>query len=190
MKNLFVLFLLCTAFAGFSQENAATQDSKWTLGLGANFIDNTSSMNNQFLNSSKNWNFIPSFSIFSVERSFSENLSVSSTIALNVISSDKLQNGISIPEDVNYYGLDINGKFFFDDFIVKQSKIDSYVVLGLGINSVDDVTNQSGNLGLGFNFWFQPNLGLRLQTVGKYGFEQETLLNNHIQHSAELVLKF
>jgi hypothetical protein len=115
---------------------------------------------------------------------------VSSTIALNVISSDKLQNGISIPEDVNYYGLDINGKFFFDDFIVKQSKIDSYVVLGLGINSVDDVTNQSGNLGLGFNFWFQPNLGLRLQTVGKYGFEQETLLNNHIQHSAELVLKF
>jgi hypothetical protein len=190
MKNLFALFLLFTAFVGFSQENAATQDAKWTIGLGTNFIDNSSTVNNQFLNSSKHWNFIPAFSIFSVERSFSENLSVSSTIALNVISSDKLQNGTTIAEDVNYYGLDINGKFFFDDFIVKQSKIDSYVVLGLGINSSDDITNQTGNLGLGFNFWFKPNLGLRLQSVGKYGFEQETLLNNHIQHSAELVLKF
>jgi hypothetical protein len=55
---------------------------------------------------------------------------------------------------------------------------------------VNEVTNQTGNLGLGFNFWFQPNLGLRLQTLGKFGFEENTLLNNHIQHTAELVLKF
>lgn len=190
MKNLFTLFLLLTVIVSFGQENDNAQTSKWTIGLGANFIDNTSSMNNQYLNSSKQWNYIPALSIFSVERSFSEKLSVASSIALNVISSEKFQNGATIAEDVNYYGLDINGKFFFDDYIVKQSKIDSYVVLGLGINSVDDIMNQTGNFGLGLNFWLQPNLGLRLQTVGKYGFEQNTLLNNNIQHSAELILKF
>jgi hypothetical protein len=190
MKNLFTLFLLFTVFVSFGQENGNTQNSKWTIGLGVNFIDNTSTLNNQFLNSSKHWNFIPALSIFSVERSFSEKVSVSSSIAMNVISSEKLQNGTTLAEDVNYYGLDINGKFFFDDYIVKQSKIDSYVVLGLGINSVDDVTNQTGNFGLGLNFWLQPNLGLRLQTVGKYGFDQNVLLNNNIQHSAELILKF
>ena len=190
MKNLFTLFLLFTVFVSFGQENGNTQNSKWTIGLGVNFIDNTSTLNNQFLNSSKHWNFIPALSIFSVERSFSEKVSVSSSIAMNVISSEKLQNGTTLAEDVNYYGLDINGKFFFDDYIVKQSKIDSYVVLGLGINYVDDVTNQTGNFGLGLNFWLQPNLGLRLQSVGKYGFDQNVLLNNNIQHSAELILKF
>ena len=190
MKNLFTLFLLLTLSVGFSQENDTAKNSKWTIGLGANFIDNTSTMNNQYLNSSKQWNFIPALSIFSVERSFTEKISVASSISLNVISSEKLQNGTTITEDVNYYGLDINGKFFFDDYIVKQSKIDSYVVLGLGINSVDDIMNQTGNFGLGLNFWLLPNLGLRLQTVGKYGFEQNTLLNNNIQHSAELLLKF
>ncbi len=190
MKNLFTLFLLFTAFVGFSQENAATQDAKWTIGFGTNFIDNTSKFNRDFLNSSEHWNFISALSVFSVEKSFSENLSVSTTLALNIISSSKLQNEQTIAKDANYYGLDINGKFFFDDYIFSQSKIDSYVVFGTGINSVDDVTNQTGNLGLGLNFWFQPNLGLRLQTLGKFGFEQDTLLNNHIQHTAELVLKF
>ena len=190
MKNLLILFLFLTTFVGFSQQNGISQDAKWTIGLGANFIDNTSSVNNQFFNSSRQWNSISALSLLSVERSFSEKLSVSSTIAMNVISSKKLQNGMTIAEDLNYYGLDINGKFFFDDYIISQSKIDAYVVLGLGINSVDDVTNQSGNFGLGLNFWVQPNLGLRIQTVGKYGFEQNTLLNNHIQHSAELILKF
>ena len=190
MKNSLILFLFLTTFVGFSQQNGNSQDAKWTIGLGANFIDNTSTDDNQFLETSKNWNSISALSLFSVERSFSEKLSLSSTIAMNVISSKKLQNGMTIAEDLNYYGLDINGKFFFDDYIISQSKIDAYVVLGLGINSVDAVTNQSGNFGLGLNFWFQPNLGLRIQSLGKYGFEQNTLLNNHIQHSAELILKF
>ena len=190
MKNLFTLFLLFTAFVGFSQENAASQDAKWTIGFGTNVIDNTSKFNREFLNSSEHWNFISALSVFSVEKSFSENLSVSTTLALNIISSSKLQNGQTIAKDANYYGLDINGKLFFDDYIVSQSIIDSYIVFGTGINSVNEVTNQTGNLGYGLNFWFKPNLGLRLQTLAKFGFEDNTLLNNHLQHSAELVLKF
>lgn len=190
MKNLFVLFLLFTTFVGFSQQNGSAQDAKWTIGLGANFIDNTGTLDNQFLNTSRQWNYTPAVSLFSVERSFSEKLSLASTIAMNVISSKKVQNGATITEDVNYYGLDVNGKFFFDDYIVNQSVVDSYVVLGLGVNSVDDFVNETANFGLGLNLWFQPNFGLRLQTLGKYGFEQKTLLNNHIQHTAELIFKF
>lgn len=190
MKNLFALFLFLTAFVGFSQQNGRAQDAKWTIGLGANFIDNTSTLNNEFLNTSRQWNYIPAVSLFSVERSFSDKLSLASTIAMNVISSGKLQNGESISEDVNYYGLDVNGKFFFDDYFVDQSVVDSYVVAGFGLNSADDFVNQTANFGLGLNLWFQPNFGLRIQTLGKYGFEQETLLNNHIQHTAELIFKF
>lgn len=190
MKNLFALFLLLVTMVGFSQENDKTKNAKWTIGFGANFIDNTSTSNNQYLNSSKQWNYIPSISKFSFEKSFSEKCSLEVAVAMNVISASKLQNGGTISEDLNYYGVDVNGKYFFDDFIAKQSKIDAYIVVGLGINSVDDFVNQTANYGLGLNFWIQPNLGFRLQTMGKQGFEQQTLLNNHIQHSAELIFKF
>ena len=190
MKNLFALFLLLTAMVGFGQETDKTQNSKWTIGFGANFIDNTSSINDQYLNTSKQWNYISTISQLSFEKSFCNKFSVGSTLAMNVISSKKLQNGAAISEDFNYFGIDLNGKFFFDDYIVKQSIVDAYLVAGLGANSVDDFVNETANFGLGLNFWIQPNLGLRLQTVGKYGFEQKTLLNNHIQHSAELIFKF
>lgn len=191
MKKLSALsLLLLTSFFGFSQQNDAIKNPKWTIGFGVNFIDNTSTLNNQFLNTSKQWNSIPTLSQISVEKSISDKFSLVSNLSFNVLSTERLQNGILITKNVNYYGFDVNGKFFFDDFIANQSKVDAFLVLGLGVNSVDNVTNQSGNFGLGFNFWLQPNVGLRLQTLGKFGFEQNTLLNNHIQHTAELIFKF
>lgn len=191
MKKLSALsLLLLTSFFGFSQQNDATKNPKWTIGFGVNFIDNTSTLNNQYLNTSKQWNSIPTLSQISVEKSLSDKFSLVSNLSFNVLSTERLQNGILITKNVNYYGFDVNGKFFFDDFIANQSKVDAFLVLGLGVNSVDNVTNQSGNFGLGFNFWLQPNVGLRLQTLGKFGFEQNTLLNNHIQHTAELIFKF
>ncbi len=190
MKNLLALFLLFTITIGFSQENGKNQNSKWIIGFGTNFIDNTSTMNNQYFNTSKQWNYIPTVSRISFEKSISKEFSIESAIAMNSISSKIYQNGAMIKNDAVYYGLDLNGKFFFDDYIVEQSKIDAFLVLGVGINSVDSVTNQTSNFGLGLNFWVQPNLGFRLQTVGKYGFDQQSLLNNHIQHSAEFIFKF
>jgi hypothetical protein len=188
MKNLFALLLLLTVTIGFSQEN--DKNSKWIIGFGANFIDNTSTMNNQYFNTSKQWNYVPTVSKISFEKSISKEFSIESAIAMNSISSKVYQNGTMIQTDAAYYGLDLNGKFFFDDYIVPQTNVDAFLVLGVGINSVDSVTNQTSNFGLGFNFWFQPNLGFRLQTVGKFGFDQKSLLNNHIQHSAELIFKF
>lgn len=191
MKKLSALsLLLLTSFFGFSQQNDAIKNPKWTIGFGVNFIDNTSTLNNQFLNTSKQWNSIPTLSQISVEKSLSDKFSLVSNLSFNVLSTERLQNGILITKNVNYYGFDVNGKFFFDDFIANQSKVDAFLVLGLGVNSVDNFTNQSGNFGLGFNFWLQPNVGLRLQTLGKFGFEIDTLLNNHIQHTAELIFKF
>ena len=64
------------------------------------------------------------------------------------------------------------------------------IPLIFGINKVGEITNRTPNYGFGLNLWINPSFGLRLQTVGKYGIIQNTLMNNHIQHSAELVLKF
>jgi hypothetical protein len=190
MKNLVVLFLLFSTFAVVAQESASNAKPKWIIGFGANFIDNTATKNGQYLNASAQWNYVPTVSKVSFERLLSEQFSLEGSIGINKLSTDKLQNGASIKDDQNYFGVDLNGKFYFGKEFIKCPAFDPYLVAGFGINRVGDNANQTSNYGLGFNLWFNPNFGLRLQSIGKYGFVQNTLLNNHIQHSAELVLKF
>jgi OOP family OmpA-OmpF porin len=190
MKKIIFLLLSVITVQGFAQEEKKEEIKKWTVGFGINFIDNTSTYNDQYLNVSKQWNSIQTISKVSVERSITNLFSAEAALTVNKLSKDKLQNGEKIISDVNYISLDVSGKFYFDEFIVKKSKFDTYVILGAGLNSADSVFNQTANYGLGFNYWLEPNLGLRFQTIGKYGIEQQTLCNNHIQHSAELIFKF
>ena len=190
MKNLVVLFLLFSTFAVVAQENVTNEKPKWILGFGANFIDNTATMDGKYFNATNQWNYIPTVSKVSVERLLTDQFSIEGVAAINSISADNFQNGTTIDEDQNYLGFDINGKFYFGKALFDVPAFDPYLAAGFGYNSVDGNANQTSNFGLGFNYWFKPNFGLRMQTLGKYGFTQETLLNNHIQHSAELVFKF
>lgn len=189
MKNLF-LFLLFSTFASVAQEKNPNVKSKWIVGFGANFIDNTATKDNQYFNAPKQWNYLSSVSKLSLERILSDQFSIEGNLAINKLSADKMQNGGSISENQIYMGLDLNGKFYFGKSLFKCPFFDPYIVAGFGINKVGEVTNHTPNYGFGFNLWFNPNFGLRLQTLGKYGINQYTLMNNHIQHSAELVLKF
>lgn len=194
MKKILFLLVSIVALQVNAQEEKKEEkkeeNRKWTVGFGVNFVDNTSTFNNQFLNVNKQWNSVPTVSKISVERSINSLFSADAAFTVNRLTKDKLQNGSTIFSDVNYIALDVSGKFYFDEFIVEKSKLDAYVILGTGINSVDAVYNGTGNYGLGFNYWIEPNIGLRIQTIGKYAFEQQTICNNHIQHSAELIFKF
>jgi len=190
MKNLILVFLLFSTFAVVAQDNVTNEKPKWILGFGVNFIDNTASKNGKYFNVSDQWNYLSTVSKVSVERVMSEQFSIEVSGGINRLSSNKKQNDIFIDEDQNYLGMDLNGKFYFGKSLFDLPAFDPYLVAGFGINSVDDTANQTSNFGLGFNYWFKPNFGLRMQTMGKYGFTQETLLNNHIQHSAELLFKF
>jgi len=190
MKKITFIAIFLVSFIGFSQEEKNEKIKNWTLGFGVNFIDNTSLLNNQFLNVSDNWNSIQSISKVSVERSITNLFSAEAALTINKLSKDKLQNGTTIVSDLNYMAIDVSGKFYFDEFIVEKSNIDSYIILGAGLNSANSIYNGTGNFGLGFNYWLQPNLGFRVQTIGKYAFEQKEICNNHLQHSVELIFKF
>lgn len=190
MKKIALLVVIFATNFSFAQIDQNQENKKWTFGFGINSIDNSSKFDKQFLNSNKNWSTVSSISKFSVERALGSNFSADAAISYNRISKEKLHNGITITDDLNYFALDVNGKFYFDNYISEQSKIDAYVVAGAGIWSAGDVSNQSGNVGLGFAFWIQTGLGLRLQTIGKFAVDQEPTVNNHIQHSLELVFKF
>jgi hypothetical protein len=190
MKNLVVLFLLFSTFAVVAQESASNAKPKWIIGFGANIIDNNASENAQYFNSSQQWNYLPTVSKVSFERIMSEQFSLEGSFLINKLGSNKVQNGSYISDDQNYVGLDINGKFYFGKEFIKCPAFDPYLVAGFGLNKVGDNANQSSNFGLGFNLWFNPNFGLQIQSLGKYGFVQNTLLNKHFQHSAQLVFKF
>jgi hypothetical protein len=189
MKKLVVLFLLLSSLAVEAQENTPNAKPKWIIGFGVNFIDNTAN-NKQFLNFSNKLDYLPSVSKVSFERLMSEQFSLEGSMVINKLSANKIQNGSTINEDQDYFGLDLNGKFYFGKEFIKWSAFDPYLVAGFGLNKVGDNTGQSSNLGLGFNFWFNPNIGVRMQSQGKFSFNQIINLNNHIQHSAEIVFKF
>ena len=190
MKKLILITLSLVTFNGFSQEVEKPSKQKWTLGFGVNFIDNSSTIEGQNFNSIKQWNVVPTVSKFSLERNWTSHYSSEVALTFNSLSKDKLHNGGTINSDVYYFALDASGKFYFDEYIAKNSAIDAYVILGLGLNMADANVNQTGNFGLGLNVWFLPNLGLRIQTLGKQAFRQELLNNNHTQHSAEMIFKF
>ena len=190
MKKIAVVVVLLATSFGFAQVDQNEENKKWTFGVGINSIDNTSKIDDQYLNSDKNWNNVSSLSKISAERSLGSNFAVEASLSYNKISKDKPQNGMTIINDLNYFALDVNGKFYFDDYIAKQSSVDAYVVVGAGAWTADNKTNQSGNLGLGLAFWMAKGVGLRLQTLGKFASDQEQAVNNHIQHSVEVVFKF
>ena len=189
MKNLVVLFLLFSTFAVVAQDDTTNAKPQWIIGFGANIIDNTATKNGNYFNASEQWNYLPTISKVSLEKIMSDQFSIEGAFGINKLSKGTMQNGAFTNEDKNYVGFDLNGKFYFGKEFIKSPAFDPYLVAGFGVNYVGDNSNQSSNFGLGFNFWFSPNIGLRMQSQGKYGFTQTTLLNNHIQHSAELVLK-
>lgn len=188
-KIALVVVLLVTSF-GYAQVDQNQESKKWTFGFGMNSIDNTSKIDSQYLNSDKNWNTVTSLSKLSAERALSSDFAVEAAFSYNKISKEKPQNGQMIINDLNYFALDLNGKFYFDNYIAEQSTVDAYVVVGASAWTADNKTNQSGNVGLGLAFWMGKGVGLRFQTLGKFASNQEQTVNNHIQHSLELVFKF
>lgn len=189
MKKIVLAFLILTSFKAFSQTQIS-KEKKWTFGIGLNVIDNTSTLKSEFVNPNDNWNVSLPLAKFGIERQIGTYFAGELSCSYNKISKNKLQNGSYIAKDQYYLGFDLNGKFYLDKLISKKSPINAYIIAGIGEFSSNDKYNRSGNAGIGFVFMFKPNLGLRIQTVGKFAKEMDQVVNNHIQHSAELVFKF
>ena len=189
MKKAIALLLVLNATIGFAQEERSQEEKKWTFGTGVNFIDNTATSGDGFFNTPE-WNILPFVSTFGVERDFSEGFSADVRLSLNEYQSENKHDDATIARDVTYFAFDAAARYTFDQHLFDAEWFDATAVAGAGLFWVDGKNNQSANVGMAFDFWFNPSLGLRLQTLGKFAFEQKTLANNHVQHSAELLVKF
>lgn len=185
MKKVFlsVLVFLSTLVVAQNDKN----NSKWAVGFGFNFIDNTNSQGNNYLNVSE-WNSTYTFSKVSLQYFYNQKFSASSEFTINKLDNEKLQNGGYISDNLSYFGVDFNARYNTASYLKLPSKFCVEPVLGVGFSWTDRSPNQSLNTGLALGYQFNNVYALRLQTLGKFAAEKNVTGNNMIQHSLELLI--
>ncbi len=180
------LILLSLMFVGLSNLQAQDANNPWAIGFGVNAVHDPGTRKfNDFIKT-ENWNIIPSISRVSVGKYIDDGITFEATASINEISKN---NDIKVSQKP-FFALDGNFKYDVNKIIGKTSFFDPYALLGGGYTWVDESATGTLNFGLGFNLWFNENVGLNFQSIGKHVFNDFYLENNHLQHSAGLVIKF
>jgi outer membrane protein OmpA-like peptidoglycan-associated protein len=171
--------------------NVSAQDANnpWAVGFGVNTIDfyNGSDFGDQMkdLFGNKDWNVLPSISRITAEKYLDKGFSLQLAGSVNKITSFRGIDDV----DFLYYSLGANVKYDVNNLIGDTSKyFDPFVYLGGDFVSADSRSEGMLNIGVGFNTWFNENLGLSFQTGTKKGFSNQ--VRAHYQSSLGLVIKF
>ena len=189
MKQLKIAVIALFTLALGSNVNAQDQNNPWAVSFGVNTIDfyNGSDFGDQMkdLLGSKDWNVLPSISRISAEKYLDKGFSLQLAGSLNKITHFRTEGD----SDFLYYSLGANVKYDVNNLIGDTSQyFDPFVYLGGDFVSADSNSEGMLNIGVGFNTWFNENLGLSFQTGTKKGFSDQ--VRAHYQSSLGLVIKF
>ena len=188
MKNLSRLMLAMLLVLGYSNANAQDQNNPWQITIGVNAVDFYPTGENaplgeifdEFVNVTDHYNILPSLSTISVSKYLGSGFSLGAAGSLNKI--DKW--GDASVDDLSYYGVDGTIKYNF----LNGTTLDPFVGVGGGYTWVDEIGAGTLNGTLGFNVWFNDNIGLTIQSSYKHAFED--YLQTHFQHTAGISIKF
>jgi OmpA-OmpF porin, OOP family len=182
---------------GYSNSNAQDKNNPWQITIGVNAVDAypsgdgglfSETIFDEFGNVSDHYNILPSLSTIAVSKYVGNGFSFGVAGSLNKI--DKWGDISTNPDTTNevddwsYYGLDGTIKYNF----LEGKTLDPFVGVGGGYTWVDEIGAGTLNGTLGFNVWFNENIGLTVQTSYKHAFED--YLQTHFQHTAGLSIKF
>jgi OOP family OmpA-OmpF porin len=189
MKQLKIAVIALFMFALGSNVNAQDQNNPWALSFGVNTVDfyNGSDFGDQMkdLLGNSDWNVLPNISRISAEKYLEKGFSLQLAGSLNKISTLTSKDD----SDFLYYSLGANVKYDVNNLIGDTSQyFDPFVYLGGDFVSADSNSEGMLNIGVGFNTWFNENLGLSFQTGTKKSFYREG--QSHYQSSLGLVIKF
>jgi OOP family OmpA-OmpF porin len=189
MKQLKLIMLALFTLVALGNVNAQDDNNPWVLGFGLNSVDfyasdNTFSNQLEDLVKANDWNSLPSISKISVSKYLEKGFSLQLAGSFNKIETVVTEND----SDFIYYALDANVNYDLNNLFGETGWFNPYVYLGGGYTSVDSNGEAMLNGGLGFNTWFNDNIGLNFQTGTKNGFTDK--VENHFQTSVGLVLKF
>jgi OOP family OmpA-OmpF porin len=188
MKSFYLagFLFLCTTIICAQEMNKATpiqeiktriDQSKYTIALGVNMIDNGGDNSLPF--NAETFSFKTPFFI-TAERRFKSNLSLALSLSTNRLTI--------ADEEKSYVSIDAVGQFYFDDYIFKTEKIETYAGLGLGRYYLENNGNNTLNVTAGGRYWFSDHFGVSLQGYGKVGLSPiNESVRNHFQYNLGLV---
>jgi OOP family OmpA-OmpF porin len=189
MKQLKLAVIALFTLAAVSNVNAQDENNPWAVSFGANVVDfflpgHDISGNLEDLVGSNDWNILPSISRISAEKYLNKGFSLQLAGSINKIENVITENDA----DALYWSADAIVKYDLNNLVGKTGWFDPFVFLGGGYVSYDSVGEGMAQAGLGFNTWFNENLGLNFQTGVKTGFADK--IDNHFQTSLGLVIRF
>tara|TARA_B110000091_G_scaffold212726_1_gene260130 strand:+ start:2177 stop:3541 length:1365 start_codon:yes stop_codon:yes gene_type:complete len=190
MKLLKLAVIALFTLGTVSNVSAQDENNPYVVGFGVNVVDFSDTSRNfigQFrdLGGSSDWNFLPSVSRISGETYLEKGFSLQFSGTINKIEVGPYQAVV----DELYWSADMNVKYDLNNLVGETSQwFDPYVYLGGGYVNFGDVSEGMLNAGVGFNTWFNENLGLNLQTGYRKGFSDEVA--EHYQSSLGLVFRF
>ena len=190
MKQLKLAVIALFTMVSFSNLSAQDENNPWVVGFGVNAVDiyGANSTSDQFkdLLGSTDWNTIPSISRISVDKYLEKGFSLQLAGSINKITTHLEKN------DADYLLWSIGAlvKYDLNHLVGETAWFDPYVALGGDyVNSgKSDQSELMGHGALGFNVWFNDNLGLNFQHGSKLGFAKN--VRSHYQNSISLVVKF
>jgi outer membrane protein OmpA-like peptidoglycan-associated protein len=180
------LFIFALIMIGANNLQAQDANNPWVIGFGANAIHEPGTRKFEDFVKVKDWNVIPSISRLSVGKYIDGGFTFEAAASVNEIT----KIGSEDVSSVSFFALDGHFKYDINKIIGQTSFFDPYIFVGGGYTWVDSEGAGTFNGGLGFNLWFNENVGLNFQTAGKHVFNDFYLEKNHLQHSAGLVIKF
>lgn len=188
MKHLKLAVIALFMIASVGSINAQDENNPWAIGFGLNNVDfyNGNNFTDQLkdLLGNKDWNVLPSISRISAEKYLDKGFSLQVAGSLNQIETLISEND----SDMLYWAIDAIVKYDLNNLVGETAWFDPYVYLGGGYVSVDSMGEGMLNVGLGFNTWFNDNLGLNFQTGTKKGFSDK--VRAHYQTTLGLVIRF
>lgn len=191
MKHLKLAILAMFALVTVTSINAQDENNPWAISFGVNNVDILDMRDASFSDSmkdlfgdTKDWNVLPSISRISVGKYLDKGFSLHLAGALNKINTVAVKDD----SDMLYYSIDATVKYDLNHLIGETGWFDPYVYVGGSYVTLDDRREGMMNGGLGFNTWFNDNLGLNLQSGVKKGFSWN--VETHFQTSLGLIIKF
>jgi len=190
MKHLKLAMIALFTLALVGNANAQDDNNPWAVGFGINSVDmySGSDLSGQFndLLSSSDWNTLPSISRLSAEKYLEKGFSLQLSGTLNKITTEFAE------DDTDYILWSVGAlvKYDLNNLFGETGWFDPYVGIGgdyVGSGKYDE-SELMANGTLGFNVWFNENLGLNFQHSDKLGLAKN--VRSHYQNSLGLVIKF
>ncbi|WP_072401266.1 OmpA family protein [Flaviramulus basaltis] len=191
------ILLLVFVFAYFSSINAqippltekdSTIVSSWIFGIGYNIIDDSGDVFDKLFDIKKSWNALPYPSRISIGKYFKNGLGVEAIAAYTKYSKGKRVDRMNITENEEFLSFDTRLSYDLNKVIGETGWFDPYIGLGLGYTDANNVSRGTFNGVLGFRTWFSDNLGLDINSSGKWSFDATA--TNYIQHVVGVVYRF